>query len=130
MSLAKAFPNVATALAAALPPLIGPRPGWTVKGYTTLPASLAGTIALRVTPIVIPTDRFTQRARVHIDVLAATYKDGYDVSVEVQGLLASRRRVGSLILDEVICDSGPVEAPWDNTDIRRFLSIYRIATRR
>ena len=124
------FPNVAKKLAEGLPSRLTPIAGVTFAAGTVVPASLTGIIFLRLTQVGGAADRITQYPLVHLDVFAQRYSHGYDVSVEAQELLLNSRRIGSLILDNVLCLSGPVEAPWDNTETRRLLSIYRISTRR
>ena len=124
------FPNVIEKLAQGIPPLLTPPTGLTIAAGTRTPADMTGMVFLRFTSPAVPADRVTQRALVHVDAFAPTYRDGYDVSRAVMTLLLDRRRIGSLVLDYVECPSGPTEAEWDNSKIRRFLSIYRVLTRR
>ena len=84
---------------------------------------------VRVTNVVAPDDGFTKVSTVHFDFFAASRGVGYAVAGQVGGLLYNTRKVVGVVIDRVTV-SGPTEAPWDNSNIRRFLVTTRISTRR
>lgn len=86
-------------------------------------------VFVRVGSIVAPDDMITKVSTVHFDFFAASRTVGYAVAGQVGGLLYSTRKVAGVVIDQVTV-SGPTEAPWDNSNIRRFLVVTRISTRR
>lgn len=84
---------------------------------------------VRIKNVVAPDNGITKVSTVHFDVFAASRSVGYAVAGQVGGLLYSTRKVAGVVIDRVTV-SGPTEAPWDNSNIRRFLVITGISTRR
>lgn len=127
------FPDLEAAFVGWLPGVLV-SPGAVHAGLSFGPAEEAdlnadGGAFVRVTSVVAPDDMITKTSTVHFDFFAASRAVGYAVAGQVGGLLYSTRKVAGVVIDRVTV-SGPTEAPWDNSNIRRFLVITRISTRR
>jgi len=132
--LAKPFPDLELALIQGIPPLLAEMGKPDVKAGDTAPSNLATVAAkgfVRVQVLSDPDDAFTRRATVDIDYFALTRAGAYDLGVKTHGILLSARSLGGVVLDRVETVSGPKRVPWGSQpEIRRFLSTYRISTRR
>lgn len=88
-----------------------------------------GQCALRFTVVTDPDDGITRRALVDVEAFAPTRALGYNLGKQVHHRLTTARRVDGILVDRVLTVSGPSRRPWDNPNVRRFLSQYRISTR-
>lgn len=77
-----------------------------------------------------PRDALNDYARFDIDTFAATRGAAKTAAEQLHDLLLPRTRLTSAIIDSVRTDASPHQAPWDNTNVRRFLATYQITARR
>lgn len=80
-------------------------------------------------------DRVTDTARVGIDVFTGTYTAGEFLAEQVrQRVIAAPHRIqtdtGVVVIDDAITDSAPVEVPYGDSAIRRWVASYRVTYRR
>lgn len=131
MSLADAFPDIESELVSGLPSLLVAPGGETISAGTVTPDDLEEVVPyVRVTVIDDPDDGITRRATVTFEHFAASRATAYALGEQTRGILLSKRAIGGLLIDKVLTVSGPKRVPWDNQNLRRFLSTYRISTRR
>lgn len=75
--------------------------------------------------------RFTlDQPRVDITTFAPDRQSSLNLAEQVRMLMEQTlpgTRVGSASFGAVFCDSGPSWAPWDNTNVRRFVASYQMA---
>jgi hypothetical protein len=133
--LIEVFPDIEKALMDGLPPRLAElgRPGVGVGDSVPDDAKLAAfknTGFLRISLLDDPDNAITRIATVDIDCFAGTRSVAYDVSKKVRGILLSSRSLGGVTIDLVSTTTGPKRVPWDNANVRRLLSTYRISTRR
>lgn len=76
-------------------------------------------------------DRFTDTARVDVDVLAATRAEAVQVAEAVrQRLISHPARVGTVVLDRITTTTAPREVPWEDPNVRRLTATYTVLARR
>lgn len=129
------FPDIEKALIVGIPVALAARGFEGVTAKDTVPAdsalaSLLSAGFVRVQLINDPDDFFTRFAEVNIECFASTRSVAYDVSEEIRDVLLSSRNLGGVVMDRIETTSGPKRVPWDNSNVRRFLSTYKIHTRR
>lgn len=73
-------------------------------------------------------DQFSDYARVDIDVFAETRAVGVPLTEEIRQYLLDGWALRQF--DWVVTESGPQELPWDDPNVRRWVSTYRITARR
>lgn len=129
-----AFPDIETALIEGLPPLLVVPGGGVVKAGSVTDSKLTDYVAagafMRVGVIGGGDDGFTRRAEVDIEHFAASRARAYALAEQTRGILLSKRTIGGVVIDRLVTVSEPKRVPWDNVNIRRFLTTYRISTRR
>lgn len=140
------FPPLEMALKTGLLPLLNgqtvpigfPDPDDTeLAGITSglaIPSDLsAKAVAGFIRPTVVndPDDGVTRIATVNIEVFCTSYVRGMAIAEAIRSLMLGQQKIGGIVLDRRITTSGPREVPWDdNATIRRFMSTYRVSTRR
>jgi hypothetical protein len=77
-------------------------------------------------------DGVTDRARVVVDVLAATRGQAWDVARHLQQHMLSGPRAvpGAGIIDRATTDVGPQDAPYEDVRVRLVTATYNVSSRR
>jgi hypothetical protein len=86
---------------------------------------------VRVTRAGGPRDRFSDYARLAVDVFDGDYARGYATAEDVAAFLEpGRQRYGAVVIDRVAVDSAPSEVPPWAPGIFRFEATYTVVSRR
>lgn len=86
---------------------------------------------IRVRRIGGPDDRFTDKARVDVDVYATDATAAKALSETIrQRLISGPSLTAHGVIDQAWTESGPQTAPADDQNIRRVITTYRISMRR
>ena len=107
----------------------------TVEGVaaagTETPADLQQRLPfVRVARIGGPRTSTLDSPTVDVDVFASTYAVGQSLAGRVSDLFLSAPHVaGGALIDTAASITGPVEVPWADPGVRRFLATYRFTLR-
>lgn len=86
---------------------------------------------VRVAMVTGRDDRLTAFSVVDVDVFASTRDGARDLAERIRAhLLGYPLTVGTVTLDRVVTETAPIQAPWEDENVRRRLATYRISTRR
>lgn len=96
---------------------------------TETPTDLQGNLPfIRVIRRGGPNDRISDQASVDIDVFAATRASGVPLCEVIRQYLLTSYEMPEI--DRVSTSSGPQELPWDDPNVRRWVSSYQVISRR
>lgn len=122
----RGFPNPVQVLVNNLQTLAGA----TDRTGNQTPADFTGRLPfIRIIRIGGGSDNLDDRSTVEIDVFDSTYTAAVRLAEQVRQYLVGPPP-GPWQLDKVICDAGPRELPWANTDVRRLGATYGVVARR
>lgn len=66
-----------------------------------------------------------------VESFGATYADAASLAERIDAVMFGfPLRGGDLVIDSVTASVAPVELPWDDATVRRFLATYRLSVRR
>ena len=76
-------------------------------------------------------NRFLDTAKISIDVFATDRATTYTVAETIrQRLLAFPIALTNCVIDEVATNTGPMEVPWGDANVRRRTALYTVYSRR
>lgn len=128
------FPDIEKTLAKNLTGLLEPGPDVTAASIAAYDYGVTyvdgKTRFVRVNRIGGGSDGITDTPNVAIDVFAPARSEAYAVAEQIREILTRVRKIGGVVIDGVETKSGPIQAPWDNENLWRFLALYQVSTRR
>ena len=101
-----------------------------LKVVTSLPSPMPLRV-VRLARVAGPRERLNDFPVVDIESFSPTYAEASRLAERIDTLLMGYPlRAGDVVLDTVYATVAPVELPWEDANVRRFLATYRFSVRR